>query len=343
MKKLILILAVLVVAFASCERKNIHQPKDNSTENTAGENSSFWKTLDLCYVENGKLFFYSIKDDDAAQFVNETDSILDALYSKKDGMLYYNVVKDDYLVLKCLDLNDTDPMPEQLVEWGVPVNVGEQYYPQQYGDMYFNYEKTQIALEKDVNWFAGMYYNLAVYDCASKTVKTYQLYRVVDLGDDCMTMEDLPDESGFDRWGQSNPLSASGEPLFAIGDQVYYVGDGNHTCLTDRIDFEQGFGIGTEEGFDLNVCGIDPTGKKALIAAYMYMGDGEIGFYMASSLDGKMQMELPGSSYGESEPEWLPDGSLAFLGYIDEVGIYLMDPDNNIRFVAASDIFCVLH
>ena len=124
MKKLILILAVLVVAFASCERKNIHQPKDNSTENTARENSSFWKTLDLCYVENGKLFFYSIKDDDAAQFVNETDSILDALYSEKDGMLYYNVVKDDYLVLKCLDLNDTDPMPEQLVEWGVPVNVG---------------------------------------------------------------------------------------------------------------------------------------------------------------------------------------------------------------------------
>ena len=336
-------LVVLALCFAGCEPKNVNQPKDNPSENPEVSSSSFWKTLDFCYIEEGKLFFYSIKDGDAAQFVNETDSIIDALYSKKDGMLYYNVVKDEDLVLKCLDLNDTDPMPEQLIDWNVPVNVGEDYYPQQYGNMYFNYEKTQIALERDVNWFAGMYYNLAVYDCVSKTVKTYELYRTVNDEEGLMYLEDLPDESGFDRWG-SGSSTDSNDGLFEEMDlNVYYVGDGQKTCLTDKIDFAEGFGFDLEDGFEYDVPSIDPTGKKVLLAPHCYIGDGVIGFYIVSSLDGQTQMELPGASYDENEPEWLPNGSLLFSGYFDSVGLFLLEPDNLIRLVAESNIFCVLH
>lgn len=343
MKKLVyLLLVALTLTFASCGQKNV-KPQDNPAEGPEEMASSFWKNLDLFYVEQGKFFFYSVNDDDAAQFVNETDSIIDALYSKKDGILYYNVAKGDRLVLKCLDLNDTDPKPEQLIDWDVPVNVGEYYYPQQYGDMYFNYEETQIALERDVNWFAGMYYNLGVYDLVSKTVKTYELYRTVNDEEGLLYLEDLPDESGFNRWGPSNTSSEEEKPAFVIGDQVYYVGDGNNICLTDQIDFRKGFGFDYEDGFELDVCGTDPTGNKALMAAHMYMGDGEIGFYIVSSLDGKMQMELPGSSYGGIEPQWLPNGSLVFPGYIDDVGLFLLEPNNNLRFIAESDIFCVLH
>ena len=337
-------LVVLALCFASCESKNVNKSQDNLSENSEVTTTSFWKTLDLCYIEGGELFFYSVNDGAAAQFVNETDSILDMLYSKKDGMLYYNVVKDDNLVLKCLDLNDADPMPEQVLDWDVPVNVGEHYYPQQYGNMYFNYEGTQIALERDVNWFAGMYYNLAVYDCASKTVKTYELYRTVNDEEGLMYLEDLPDESGFDRWGSGAASDASNNNRFKeVNFNIYYIGDGKMTCLTDQIDFVSGFGFDLEEGYELDVLGTDPTEKKVLMAAHMFMGDGEIGFYIVSSLDGKMQMELPGSSYGETDPQWLPDGSLVFPSYLEGVDLYMLEPDNNLRFIAGSDIFCVLH
>ena len=337
-----ILLIALALAFAGCGQKNVNQPKDNTKENPEAS-ASFWKTLDFCYVENGKLLFYSIKDDDAAPFVNETDSITDMLCSK-NNVLYYNVAQGDRLLLKCLDLNTADPMPTQLAEWDVAVNRGELYYPQQYGDMYFNCDESQIALQCDVNWFAGMYYNLAVYDIAAKSVNRYKLYRVVEDEDGFSTLEDLPDESGFKRWCEDNAPGDAMQDLFEEeGGNYYYVGDGQRICLTDKIDLMETFGIDLEEGFEYDVPLMDPTGKKVLFAPHAFMGDGELGFYFVSSLDGKQQMVLPGSSYGGNDPEWLPDGSMVFPGYIDDVGLFLLDPNNNIRFVAESDVYAVLH
>lgn len=341
--QLLLVLVVLALGFASCGQKNVNQPKDNLSENPEVSASSFWKTMDFCYVENGKLFFYSLKDGNAAPYVNETDDILAAIYSKKNGMLYYNVVKDGGLVLKCLDLNETDPMPEQVANWDIPVKDESEYEMNPFGRMYFNVDETQIALERDLAWFAGMYYNLAVYDCAAKTVTVHKLYREVDFEEYGYPYEDLPDESGFNRWGTGTSADSKGDLLENVGNEIYYVGDGQRVCLTDRIDMDEVFGFGlSKEEYEVDAS-MDPTGKRALIGYNVGMGDGTLGSYFVSSIDGRQQMMLPGSDYETSNPTWLFDGTLLYIGYDEGPALCLLDPDGNRRKVAQSEIFAVLH
>lgn len=333
MKKLILILAVMVVAFASCEQNN-NQPK-------AQPQSGFASSYDFFYLQEGHLYFYNLQTHEATLFEGESDFVQDALCSK-NNVVYYNVIIDDALVLKRLDLNAADPQPEKLVDWDVLVEEDEWSGMPSFGEMFFDYHESQIGLERDLHWFAGKCNNLAVYDLSTGKVNKYELYHTVDLGDDTFTVEDLPDESGFDRWG-SNASPKAEKTLFEIGDYVYYVGNGQKVCLNDQIDLEESFSFGLDDGYDQMVIGEDPTGKKALIAMYTAIGDGEVGIYVVSTLDGKEQMELPGSAYTEDWPEWLPDGSLLYVGYIDGEGLFLLEPDNNIRFIAESSIFCALH
>ena len=344
MKKALSILMIaLAFAFAGCGQKQANPSQNNGKETPGAEAMAPAAQYDFLYLEAGNIWFYNLDTHEADRYVNEPDSIIDMVCSK-NNMLYYNVAQDNNVVLKCLNLNLADPMPEQLAGWDVAVNRGEQYYPQQYGDMYFNCDESQIALQCDVNWFAGMYYNLAVYDIAAKSVNRYKLYRVVEDEDGFSTLEDLPDESGFRRWCEDNAPGDAMQDLFEEeGGNYYYVGDGQRICLTDKIDMMEAFGIDLEEGFEYDIPIMDPTGKKVLFAPHAYMGDGELGFYFVSSLDGKQQMVLPGSSYGETDPEWLPDGSLVFPGYIDDVGLFLLEPNNNIRFIAESDVFGLLH
>lgn len=334
MKKITLLLAALVVVLTSCEQKNNSQQNNPKQSNLASQQ-------DFLYVEKGEIYFYNLDTREATLYPSEPDSVTDALCSK-NNVLYYNVAKDGKLLLKSLDLNTANPMPEFLADWNVPVEKDEWDGMPTFGDMFFSYDETQIGLERDLHWFAGKSNNLAVYDLASKTVNKYDLYHVVELEDGCFTVEDLPDESGFDRWGVHVSHKAE-KTVFEIDDHVYYVGDGGRTCLDDKIDFEETMGFSLDDGYDLTVIGEDPTGKKALIAVYMAIGDGEVGFYIVSTLDGKEQRELPGSAYDVNGPVWLSDGSLLYFGYLDKEGLLLMEPDNMIRYIAESDIFCVLH
>lgn len=333
MKKLAILLAVLVVAFTSCEQNNNQQ----NNQQKAG----FASEYDFFYLQDGEIYFYNIQNHVPTLFIDERDQVVDALCSK-NNIVYYNVDIDGSLVLKRLDLNVAAPKSEKLADWNVPVERDEWDGMPTFGAMFFNYDETQIGLERDLHWFAGPYNNLAVYDIASGEVNTYELYQTVELEDDCFTVEDLPDESGFDRWGTS-VSNKEEKAMFEIDDYVYYVGDGKKTCLNDKIDLEESMGFDLDDGYDQNVLDVDPTGKKALIAVYMAIGDGEVGFYIVSTLDGKEQMVLPGAAYGGDWPEWLSDGSLLYFGYVDQEGLLILEPDNNIRFVAESEIYCVLH
>ena len=81
---------------------------------------------DLFYVEGGQLFFYDLQSNEATPFANEHDSIVRAVLSKKN-VLYYSVAKDGELLLRSLDLNIVNPMPEQLADWEVTVEGRKQW------------------------------------------------------------------------------------------------------------------------------------------------------------------------------------------------------------------------
>lgn len=342
MKKLTyLLLITLAVIIAGCGPQNTNTT-DNAAKDTeiAVEDTSSAQN-DLFYVESGDLYFYDLQSNKATHYANETDSVVRADLSK-NNVLYYTVAKDGNLLLRSLDLKVANPMPETLADWDVPVEGRTEM--DGFGDMYLNYEETQVALERDVRWFTGLFYNLAVYDLAAKTVTVYPLYREVFDGDEFMYFEDLPDNSGFNRWGPSDaPYSTTDERLENVANDIYYVGGGLRVCLTDRIDIDAiyDFGLDKEE-YEVDAS-MDPTGKRALIGYNVGMGDGTLGAYFVSSIDGQQQLMLPGSDYETSNPTWLSDGSLLYVGYDDGEGLYLLDLEGNIRKIAESEIYGVLH
>lgn len=344
---LFILMITLALGFAGCGSKQTNPSHNNNTsvETPAADPEADVVTpaaqYDLLYLEEGSVWFYELETRQADRYNNETDSIVRAVLSK-NNVLYYSVAKDGNLLLRSLDLNATNPMPEQLADWDVPVEGRTEM--DGFGAMYLNYEETQVALERDLRWFAGLFYNLAVYDLAAKTVTVYPLYREVLDGDEFMYFEDLPDNTGFNRWGPSDaPYSTTDERLENVANEIYYVGGGQRVCLTDRIDMDEVFGFGlSKEEYDVDAS-MDPTGKRALIGYNVGMGDGTLGSYFVSSIDGQQQMMLPGSDYETSNPTWLSDGSLLYVGYDDGSSLMLLDTNGNIRRLAAADIYCVLH
>ena len=344
MKKQILLLCSLVVLLAGCGQKQANPSQNNAAPQTTEASTDVTapaEQYDLFYVEEGAIWFYDLDTHYSDRYNNETDSVVRAVLSK-DNVLYYSVAKDGDLLLRSLDLKVANPMPETLADWDVPVEGRTEL--DGFGNMYLNYEETQVALERDVRWFAGLYFNLAVYDLAAKTVTVHQLYREVFDGDEFMNFEDLPDNIGFDRWGPANASSNStGDPLENVDNEIYYVGNGQRVCLTDRIDMDEVFGFGlSKEEFDVDAS-MDPTGKRVLIGYNVGMGDGTLGSYFVSSIDGQQQMELTGSDYETSNPTWLPDGTLLYIGYNDGPALCLLEPDGHLRTIAQSEIFAVLH
>ncbi len=342
MKKLAYLLLVTgTLAFVGCEPQNT-----NTTDNVAKDTEKTMEAtpaaqFDLFYVEGGQLYFYDLQSKGTTHYANESDSIVRAVLAK-NNVLYYSVAKDGDLLLRSLNLNTVNPMPEQLADWEVPVEGRTEL--DGFGAMYLNYEETQIALERDVRWFAGLFYNLAVYDIASKTITVHELYKAVMDGDEFVTFEDLPNNSGFDRWGPSeSPYGTMDERLENVANDIYYVGNGQRVCLTDQIDMDDVFSFGLEkEEYDVNAS-MDPTGKRVLIEYSIGMGDGTLGMCFLSSSDGQQQLALPSLDFESSNPTWLSDGSLLYIGYDDGQGLCLLDPDANIRKIAASEIYGVLH
>ena len=345
MKNALSILMIAVVlAVAGCGQKQANPSQNNAipqTAEAATDAASPAEHYDLFYVEEGAIWLYDLDTHCADRYNNETDSVVRAVLSK-DNVLYYSVAKDGDLLLRSLDLKAANPMPETLANWNVPVEGRTEL--DGFGGMYLDYGETKVALERDLRWFTGLYYNLAVYDLAAKTMTVHQLYREVFAGDEFMYFEDLPDNTGFDRWGPATVSSNStGNLLENVDNEIYYVGDGQRVCLTDQVDLEGLFGIGLEkEEYDVDAS-LDPTGKKALIGYNAVLGDGVVGAYVVSDIDGRQQTELTGTDYETSNPTWLPDGTLLYIGYDDGPALCLLEPDGRLRKIAQSEIFAVLH
>ena len=87
---------------------------------------------------------------------------------------------------------------------------------------------------------------------------------------------------------------------------------------------------------------LDSSGKKVLFASSIFLGDGLVGFYAVSSLDGKSQVVLPDSNVMDDCPKWLNNGSLVYVGNADATTLFLMDANGDTHPIAQTNKFFVL-
>ena len=334
MKKAYLFLSIAIVcAMVGCDQKPSTQVSDND-EKQMEQNDEKQSSPDLGFVENGQLKFYDIQKDETEVYTQETDSVVNAVCST-DGKVYYNVISDNHLLLKCLDIKADNSMPESLADWGLDLTATKENFAL-YGDMYLNNDQTQIALEVDIMWFAGPCYNLAIYDCASKTISKTILYQ---FNEEVETMDFFDDENNFKVYAPEANFDIG---RFEDSDGFYYLNNGQKICLNDQLKDMEDMGD-FEVEFDHDPIALDPSGKRLLFATDVYLGDGLLGFFAVSSLDGKTQIALPNSDVMEDRPQWLSNGSLVYIGYeSDKDALFLMDTSGNIRTIAHTNKFFVL-
>lgn len=322
----------LVVALAlgmmACDQKPANPVDDNNKPTDQNKR-------ELGFVEDGQLKFYDIQKGEAEAYTQETDSVVDAVCTT-DGKVYYNVKANDRLLLKCLDMKAADPQPESLADWNLDLGSREGNPFSAFGKMYLSMDQTQIALEVDIMWFAGPCYNLAIYDCSSKTISKNILYQfneeqgMVDFIDEENNFKVYAPEANFDF------------DRFEDSDGFYYLNDGQRICLNDQLKDMEDMGD-FEVEYDHDPIELDPSGKRLLFATSTYLGDGLLGFFAVSSLDGKNQIALPNSDVMEDCPQWLSNGSLVYIGYeSDKDALFLMDTSGNIRTIAHTNKFFVL-
>lgn len=334
MKKAYVFLSIaLACAMVGCDQKPSTQVSDND-EKQMEQNEEKQSMPNLGFVENGQLKFYEVQSGKTEAFTQETDSIVDAVCTT-EGMVYYNVVANNRLIIKSLNLNTNDPKPESLADWGLDLMRKEEpFHP--YGNMYLNKDQTQIGLEVDITWFVGPCYNLAVYDCPSKTISKTILYQFNEEKD---YVDFFDEENDFKVYAQEPNFDFD---RFEDSDGFYYLNDGQRICLNDQLKDMEDMGD-FEVEYDHDPIELDPSGKRLLFATSTFLGDGLLGFFAVSSLDGKSQMDLPNTDVMEVRPQWLPDGSLVYTGHEgDTASLFLMDVKGGIRSIAHSSKFFIL-
>ena len=126
MKK-ILSLSMLLMAFAflGCNRQNNPQPaQPNPLPVDIAD-------YDMLMLDNGDLYFYNSKTAAMTLLEAEEDSIVNCLFTG-DNKVYYSVVEGPKILLRCIDLEQPNPQPKQLADWGVPY---EECVTETYGEV----------------------------------------------------------------------------------------------------------------------------------------------------------------------------------------------------------------
>ena len=337
MKKAYLFLSIaLACAMVGCDQKPSTQVSDNG-EKQMEQNDEKQSTPNLGFVEDGQLKFYEVQSGKTEVFTQETDSIVDAVCTT-NGIVYYNAIANNRLILKSMDMNANNPIPESLADWGLDLTATKENVFSPYGNMYLNIDQNLIGLEVDITWFAGPCYNLAIYDCSSKTISKTILYQ---FNEEVGTMDFFDEENNFKVYAPEANFDIG---RFEDSDGFYYLNDSQKICLNDQLKEMEDMGD-FEVEYEHDPIELDPSGKKLLFATSTYLGDGLLGFFAVSSLDGKSQIALSNSDVMGARPQWLSNGSLVYTGIeyeSDTDALFLMDTNGSIRSIAHTNTFFVL-
>ncbi len=271
------------------------------------------KQCDMLMLDNGKLSFYNSATAVMTPFEAEKDSVVNCVFTG-DNKVYYCVACKPKILLRCVDLEQADPQPQELADWGVPY---EKCVTETYGTVspleYYRGKNT-LGLNYNFSWDGYWFtdkklYNIETGEITDWTWKWEEEYQRMRNRDD-----EEQTEENYHYISTANEL----QEYLTVSEGQYYMTDGNGdniACLTDRIDFSK-YVSEPEYASDVEFeyVSSSPDNLKVLYMAILEYGDFPHGILAVSSTDGKLQMPLEDTDCTGFTAEWLDDGSLVYVG-----------------------------
>lgn len=279
---------------------------------------------DMAMLDNGKLSFYNSTTAVMTPFEAEKDSVVNCVFTS-DNKVYYCVACKPKILLRCVDLEQADPQPQELADWGVPYEkcVTETYGTVSPLECYWN--RNTLGLHHEFSWDGYWFikqrlYNLETGEVTDWTPSWDEAGYAMQNDDEEQT------EENYHYISTANEL----EEYLTIMDGQYYLTDGNddnYVCLTDQIDCAS-YASDPEyySGPDFMYISSSPDNSKILYMIIVEWGDFAHGILAISSIDGKLQIPLEDTDCTGYTAEWLDDGSLVYVG---EETLTPDDPDYN--------------
>lgn len=278
MKNIFFLLTVLAaLCFASCG----HSPKTDSTK------------VDMAVVQQGQLLFYNHATQKLTPYEAEKDSVVNMAFDY-DNHLYYTAANKQELALKCIDFSESKPQPKLCAKWRLKLDeITDFIYDTGASDLTMDDGMENIYLAS--NFLDDYVTEIEAYNIASGTTKglTYD-----------------------DYWKVSASLHNPEENRFFYQDGKFYrISSEGKVGLSDKIDLADVLDLDDAIIGDLmfGLESISPDGKKVLYSAFIPSEDAW-GVYCVADSDGNNQTLLEDSRYLDPEPQWLGDGSLAYVG-----------------------------
>lgn len=106
---------------------------------------------DMAVLGSGKLFFYDSKTSTAIPYMAETDSVVNCVFTQ-DDYLYYCVPVKGRMMLRRINLTETNPQPEQMADWGVDY---EKCVTETYGTVFpleYYASRNMLGLYHEFSW-----------------------------------------------------------------------------------------------------------------------------------------------------------------------------------------------
>lgn len=296
----------MALLIMSCGPKQTHQlQSQNGSVETALEDAAEetkqqvrLSECDMSMIDDGKLFFYSTSASAMIPYALETDSVVNSVFTD-DGMLYYCVAKRPRILLKRIDLNQPEPLPQEVADWGVDY---ESCVTETYGTvspLLYYPQKNLLGLWHEFSW-------------DSYSLTQQKLY---DLGTGAITDWDW--ETWEDPYGSVNMEDEAREYLSTREGNCYFQDGVVEACLTDKIDLVK---YVSDPDFasdpEFEYISSSPDHMKLLFMAILEWGDLPHGILCVSSTDGTFQMPLEDTDCTGYNAQWLEDGSLVYVGQL---------------------------
>ena len=129
---------------------------------------------DMVMLDKGKLFFYNSSLNAMAPYEAETDSVVNSVFTN-DGHLYYCVPVNNRMMLRCIDLNEPDPKPTQVADWGVDY---EKCVTETYGTvspLSYYPSRNLLGLWHEFSWDSYMLTKQKLYNLGTGKVTDWKL------------------------------------------------------------------------------------------------------------------------------------------------------------------------
>lgn len=327
MKKTIYLLISLFL-FTTCNSD--HQ--ENGIIKSQTEDESPQKVADILYTQyplaflcEGELFFYSFDDNTKVKFMEETEAILNFTFDSDGKMLYYNVVRDNSLWLKSVDISESNPTPEWVVDWKLKKDA---CISETYGEASsFLYHKGELLIEHTFSWDFYGFESMSIYSIAKNKITRKEL--------DYSVIRKFSGELSFNKI--QNYFETSNQ-------QLYYTRNNAKACLTDNLNFKE---LRQNENKDFWVdieytrYSLSPDEKKVFFGVILEFGDLAHGPYCISNVDGSNQMLLKNTDIASSKkPIWLKNNKVAFVD--NEQNLFVANNEtNSIQKIAQNVSFYV--